>query len=276
MEGNNKDKALQYKNQGNEFFKRKDYNKAIEAYTKAINLNPMDATYYGNRAACYFNLRNYSKCISDCNDALDIDSKFAKAWARKGRSLYYLARFDEAKECLKKAKELDSSDKSLTQEIHDIDRVKSLWDEAENYYKNTNFKKALENYKQILMICPDIAKAKIRSIETLAKTGDTKLAMELINRYAPELSGDVDFLYAKGLTLCYSGQIEAGKRAWVEAAKLDPDNTECKNAIKVINRQEEAKEKGNAAFKSGDNQGAVNHYSVGINLDPFNMTLTST
>ena len=89
-----KDKALNFKNKGNEHFKNKEYNKAIECYSQAITLNTMDPTYYGNRAACYFAMRKYDKCIEDCNDAIDLDPKFVKAWARKGRSLMYLARFN--------------------------------------------------------------------------------------------------------------------------------------------------------------------------------------
>ncbi len=69
---------------------------------------------------------------------------------------------------------------------------------------------------------------------------------------------------------------EAGKRAWIDAVRLDPENEKCKSHIKIINKQEDSKEKGNAAFKSGDNQGAINHYTTGINLDPFNKTLSST
>jgi len=39
---------------------------------------------------------------------------------------------------------------------------------------------------------------------------------------------------------------------------------------------EEAKEKGNADFKAGKNQSAIDHYTAGINADPYNKTLTST
>jgi DnaJ family protein C protein 7 len=85
-----------------------------------------------------------------------------------------------------------------------------------------------------------------------------------------------DFLYAKGLALVYHGQTEAGKKVWIEAARHDPDNAQCRNAVKIINKQEEAKEKGNSAFKSGDNQAAVKHYTEGINLDPYNKTISST
>jgi len=58
--------------------------------------------------------------------------------------------------------------------------------------------------------------------------------------------------------------------------KLDPDNAKCRNAIKIVNRQEEFKEKGNAAFKANRNEEAVKHYTAGIDLDPYNKTLSAT
>jgi len=268
--------ALNYKNKGNDHFKNKEYSKAIEAYTKAIGLNSMDATYYGNRAACYFAMRDYEKCIRDCDDALEVDPKFAKAYLRKGRSLYYLAKFDEAKTCLQKARELDSSDKSLNQEISGISQTVTAYNSAESHFSSGDLKHALDDYKRALMLCPELVPARIKSIECLAKTGDTKAAVDLANMYSPDLSTNVNFLYVKGLALTYHGQTEAGKRVWVEAMRLDPENVKCKTAIKNVNRQEEAKEKGNSAFKSGDQQGAINHYTTGINIDPQNKSLAAT
>jgi len=57
--------------------------------------------------------------------------------------------------------------------------------------------------------------------------------------------------------------------------RLDPDNTSCRNAIKAINRQEEAKEKGNQAFKAGKYQDALTHYTAGIDADPHNASNAS-
>lgn len=62
----------------------------------------------------------------------------------------------------------------------------------------------------------------------------------------------------------------------MEAMRLDPDNTTCRLALKRMNRQEEAKEKGNASFKAGDHEAAVTHYTEGINHDPFNKNIVGT
>lgn len=261
-----KDKALAFKNKGNEFFKNKQYNKAIENYTQAINLNSMDATYYTNRAACYFYLKEYEKCIHDCNDALALDPKSTKAWIRKGRSLLYLGRNEEAQEALQKAKDVDVSDRNVRQEVNDLTQVITNYVNADAALKSSNFKEAVDLLKKVLVSCADFGLAKIKAIEALSKSGDTKTAVELVNRYSGEFTNNVEFLYVKGLALCYHGQTDAGKRAWVEASRIEPDNVKCREAVKTINRMEEAKEKGNADFKAGKNQSAIDHYSTGIKL----------
>jgi len=43
---------------GNQKLSSKQYNEAVESYTKAINLNPENAIYYANRAAALSHLGN--------------------------------------------------------------------------------------------------------------------------------------------------------------------------------------------------------------------------
>jgi serine/threonine-protein phosphatase 5 len=42
--------AIDFKNQGNKAFAAHDWVKAIESYTKAIELDPTQASFYTNRA----------------------------------------------------------------------------------------------------------------------------------------------------------------------------------------------------------------------------------
>ena len=45
-----KEKATALKNEGNKAFAAHDWPKAAELYTKAIEINPNEPTYYSNRA----------------------------------------------------------------------------------------------------------------------------------------------------------------------------------------------------------------------------------
>jgi tetratricopeptide (TPR) repeat protein len=53
------------KDLGNEQFKAKNYEKAIEFYTKAIEENPSDHTVYGNRSASFHNSKKYEEALED-------------------------------------------------------------------------------------------------------------------------------------------------------------------------------------------------------------------
>ena len=66
------------KNTGNNFYKQKDYFKAIKFYTNAINLVPEKAAYYGNRAAAYMMINNYTSALDDSMKSVEKDPNFFK------------------------------------------------------------------------------------------------------------------------------------------------------------------------------------------------------
>ena len=43
--------------EGNEFYKKKDFQKALECYDRAIELKGSEPLYYNNKAACYIELK---------------------------------------------------------------------------------------------------------------------------------------------------------------------------------------------------------------------------
>lgn len=110
--------ADQWKQEGNEAFKNKNYTDAIASYSKAIGLNNNEASYFGNRAACYLNLKSYQKVVEDCDKALNIDPKFAKAYRRKALAQMNLLNFDDALVNFKKALALDK-DQTIRNEYED-------------------------------------------------------------------------------------------------------------------------------------------------------------
>jgi tetratricopeptide (TPR) repeat protein len=54
------------KAQGTEFYKKKDFVKALELYTEAVNLNPAELIYYSNVAAVHIETKNYAEAIKSC------------------------------------------------------------------------------------------------------------------------------------------------------------------------------------------------------------------
>ena len=76
MSKNLNDKEL--KDQGNKLFANRNYEAAIDCYTKAIMKNPSVPHYYTNRALCYLNQKRWSQAIQDSKYALERDPNLVK------------------------------------------------------------------------------------------------------------------------------------------------------------------------------------------------------
>lgn len=88
--------ALEFKDQGNTFLKDKHFNEAIEAYTKAIELDNQNPIFFSNRAQVHIRLENYGSAILDCDEALKLDPNMVKALYRKGVSQMAILQYKEA------------------------------------------------------------------------------------------------------------------------------------------------------------------------------------
>jgi tetratricopeptide (TPR) repeat protein len=80
------------KNKGNEEFKNKNYNKAIEHYSKSIKIKK-NAICYSNRSACYFHLGEYDLGLKDGLESIKLDEKYQKGYYRVGVIIIFILKF---------------------------------------------------------------------------------------------------------------------------------------------------------------------------------------
>lgn len=100
--------ADEYKAQGNQFFAAKDFTKAIELFTKAIEASPEpNHVLYSNRSACYASLKNFSNALSDAEECVKIKSDWAKGYSRVAAAQYGLGNLEDAKSAYTKALEIE-------------------------------------------------------------------------------------------------------------------------------------------------------------------------
>ncbi|KAJ1026284.1 hypothetical protein NDA16_002371 [Ustilago loliicola] len=106
-------KAEQLKAEGNKAMSAKDFGAAIEAYGKAIELNPNSPVYFSNRAAAFSQIGQHDQAIDDAKQASKIDPNFGKAYSRLGHALFSSGRFQEAVEAYSKGVEVDPTNEVL-------------------------------------------------------------------------------------------------------------------------------------------------------------------
>ena len=76
---------------GNKAFINKNYDEAVDFYSKAIEVDPNDPVYFSNSkqlppylicnykgATVYFEMELFDKCIEDCDRAIELKKDFSK------------------------------------------------------------------------------------------------------------------------------------------------------------------------------------------------------
>jgi len=69
---------------GNTWYNKKDYNKAIANYNKAIKINPNYELAFYNKGAVWVAKKEYNKAIADYTKAIDVNSNYADAYVSRG------------------------------------------------------------------------------------------------------------------------------------------------------------------------------------------------
>lgn len=100
----------EYKAIGNKHFAAKEYQQAIDSFTKAIDASPEpNHVLYSNRSASYASLKNFSKALEDAKKVIEINPSWAKGYNRVAAAEYGLGNLEEAKSAYQKALDLDSN-----------------------------------------------------------------------------------------------------------------------------------------------------------------------
>jgi len=124
--------AKRKKEEGNELYKKGKFQKANKKYKKAVRFFENDANLkedqkkiaeslkipcYLNIAACKLKIGDYQDVIKNCDDVLKVQPDNVKALFRKGQALNTLDVWDEAKQLLSRALELDPQNTDVKKEL---------------------------------------------------------------------------------------------------------------------------------------------------------------
>jgi STIP1 family protein 1 len=126
-------RAEQLKLLGNQEFKAKNYQKALQYYQESLKLTPTNPVLYTNQAIVKIAIHEYHSAKQDCESALKLDNKLYKAHFYFGISEFHLKNYPQSEKSFVKSISL-TSDASLVLKIRQclmVCRKKKFYSELE-------------------------------------------------------------------------------------------------------------------------------------------------
>nr|BAJ85944.1 predicted protein [Hordeum vulgare subsp. vulgare]BAJ97130.1 predicted protein [Hordeum vulgare subsp. vulgare] len=282
--------ALKEKEAGNASYKKKDFETAIQHYTKAMELDDEDISYLTNRAAVYIEMGKFDECIADCDKAVErgrelrADFKMvARALTRKGTALAKLAKnskdYDIAIETFQKAltehrnpdtlKRLNEAEKAKKdleqQEYYDPKIADEEREKGNEMFKQQKYPEAIKHYNEAIRRNPKDARVYSNRAACYTKLGampeglkDAEKCIELDPTFSKGYT-------RKGAVQFFMKEYEKAMETYQAGLKLDPNNQElldgirrCVQQINKANRgdisQEDLQEKQSKAMQDPEIQ----------------------
>ena len=94
---------------GDEYFESRRYLEAIQAYDRALAVNPLSADCYNDKGLALYYTGNVEPALAAFEAAIDADGEYVHAWLSKGFVLMSQERYQEAVAPLNRVKELDGT-----------------------------------------------------------------------------------------------------------------------------------------------------------------------
>ena len=102
--------AATWNENGTSLYSKGKYSEALQAFDKAIELNPTIPQIWYNKGNALFIQDRYDEAVTAYDKVVELNPQYAYAWFAKGRALNYLKKYDEALLCFNKSIELNPRD----------------------------------------------------------------------------------------------------------------------------------------------------------------------
>ncbi|KAI5964164.1 STI1 [Candida pseudojiufengensis] len=195
--------ADEYKAEGNKYFAAKEFQKAIDSFTKAIEASSEpNHVLYSNRSGSYASLKDWPQALKDAEKCVSLDPSWAKGYTRLAGAQFGFGNFEDAEKAYKKCLELDPSNAQAKKGLESVENaVKARNSNGDDMglgamFNDPNLITKLKNNPKTaeLMKDPDLV-AKVLQIQSNPKGNATQLLTDprLMTIIATLMGIDMDF-----------------------------------------------------------------------------------
>merc|ERR1719413_37084 len=266
--------ADEFKSKGNDLYKKKQFQEALEMYDKAIEKEPNDLTYYNNKCAVWLEMGDeyYDKVLETCQDLVtrryEINGanpggasfeKVAKVLNRMASVHEKRKEFDQAIEYYNKALTEDNN-RQTRNALRELERAKEKFekesyidpakaeehrDKGNEFFKNQNWADAKKEYDEAVRRNPKDAKLFSNRAAALTKLLAYPDALKDLDECLKLDPTFVKGYSRKGAAHFWMKEYNKALQAYDAGLKIDPKNEECLNGREqVINAVQQSNASG--------------------------------
>ncbi|KAI0137769.1 hypothetical protein F4776DRAFT_663774 [Hypoxylon sp. NC0597] len=108
---------------GNKAIAEKKFDEAIDAFTKAISLDPNNHVLYSNRSAAYASKKDWANALKDAEKTTEIKPDWPRGWGRKGAALHGSGDLLGASEAYEEGLKYDPNNAGLKSSLASVQRA---------------------------------------------------------------------------------------------------------------------------------------------------------
>lgn len=200
---------------------------ALSQFHLAIDVDPNNYIAYFRRAAVYLGMGKSKAALPDLSKVIELKPDFLAARVQRGNLFLKQGDFDKAKIDFENILTSDQSNNEAKSQFDLTERLKQTAREAENFYAQHDYTKAIELLSPIIEHCPWGTELRELRADSYLKSGDTLKAINDLKATA-KLIPDNTQAFLKISQLLYSmGDADDSLINIRECLKLDADHKEC-------------------------------------------------
>lgn len=270
-----KEAAQKEKSLGNDFYKAKKFEQAIEHYNKAIELDTSDMTFLNNKAAVYFEKEDFDECIKQCQRAIDVGREnradfklIAKALSRMASAHLKKEQYEQARtffqkslsehrtpDTLSKLSEVEKIIKEREMRAY-IDPAKSLEEKTKGneYFQKGDYPTAIKHYTEAIKRNPEDAKIYSNRSACYQKLAEFKMACDDADECIKRDPNFVKGYIRKGMALLAMKKSTEASEAFQAALEIDETNAEALDGYRKAIGSTDPEEMRNRALQNPEVQ----------------------
>ena len=195
--------------------RKKDYDRALDDYNRAIQLKPDYAEAFNGRGLAYYGKKEYEQAIQDYSQAILLKHDYAEAFNNRGLACLATREYSNMR------KAMADFDQAIELEPH---YAEAFFNRGNAHAEEGQFKDAIPDYTEAIRLRPDYPEALLQRSDAYRYRHDNGHALQDLNQAIKLKPDDTDAIFARASIYGDGGYRDRAIEDLTEVIRLSPDD----------------------------------------------------